>query len=86
MPDGVDSVNYEANVQVKINSGEKSQAAALAFRFTDTKQYFVLLLMLQIKHSHYVELSQEKLLCLVDKQAMLLLINGIHYCSVSAQE
>ena len=69
MPDGFDSVNYEASVQIKINSGEKSQAAGLAFRFTDSKQYFVLVADAANKTFSLCRAEPGKLLCLVDKQA-----------------
>ena len=69
MPDGVDSVNYEASVQVKINSGEKSQAAGLVFRFVDTKQYFVLVANAENKTFSLCRAQPGELLCLVDKQA-----------------
>ena len=69
MPDGVEGVNYEASVQVKINSGEKSQAAGLAFRFVDTKQYFVLVADATNQTFSLCRAEPGKLLCLVDKQA-----------------
>jgi len=69
MPDGIDSVNYEASVQVKINSGQKSQAAGLVFRFTDTKQYFVLVADAANKTFSLCRSEPGELLCLVDKQA-----------------
>lgn len=69
MPDGVESINYEASVQVKISSGEKSQAAGLVFRFVDTGQYFVLVADSTNKTFSLCKFEPGKLLCLVDKQA-----------------
>ena len=69
MPDGIDSVNYEASVQVKINSAEKSQAAGLVFRFVDSKQYFVLMADAAAKTFSLCRGEPGELLCLVDKQA-----------------
>lgn len=69
MPDGVQSANYEASVQVKINSGEKSQAAGLIFRLVDTRQYFVLVADAANKTFSLCRAEPGKLLCLVDKQA-----------------
>ena len=69
MPDGVDSVNYEASVQIKISSAEKSQAAGLVFRFVDSKQYFVLAADAVSKTFSLCRGEPGELLCLVDKQA-----------------
>ncbi len=69
MPDGIQSTNYETSVQVKINSGEKSQAAGLIFRLVDTRQYFVLVADAANKTFSLCRAEPGKLLCLVDKQA-----------------
>ena len=69
MPDGVETVNYEASVQIKINSAEKSQAAGLVFRFVDTGQYFVLVADSANKTFSLCKSEPGTLLCLVDKQA-----------------
>ncbi len=68
MPDDIQSTNYEASVQFKINSTEKSQAAGLIFRLVDTKQYFVLVADSANKTFSLCRAEPGKLLCLVDKQ------------------
>jgi hypothetical protein len=69
MPDGVVSTNSEASVQVKINSGEKAQAAGMIFRFIDSKHYFVLVADASNKIFSLCKADTDQLLCLVDKQA-----------------
>lgn len=69
MPDGVESTNSETSVQIKINSGEKTQAAGLIVRFVDTKHYFVLVADATNKIFSLCRADPEKLLCLTDKQA-----------------
>ncbi|TLX82977.1 MAG: hypothetical protein E6L00_02340 [Thaumarchaeota archaeon] len=69
MPDGVESTNSETSVQIKINSGEKTQAAGLIVRFVDTKHYFVLVADAANKTFSLCRDDPEKFLYLTDKQA-----------------
>ena len=69
MPDGVVSTNSEISVQVKINSGEKAQAAGMIFRFVDNKHYYVLVADASKKIFSLCRADPDQLLCLVDKQA-----------------
>ena len=69
MPDGIESTNSETSVQIKINSGEKTQTAGLIVRFVDTKHYFVLVADATDKIFSLCRADPEKFLCLTDKQA-----------------
>ena len=69
MPDGVISTNSETNVQFKINSGEKEQAAGLVVRFIDNQHYFVLVADSKNNLFSLCRSDPDKLLCIEDKQA-----------------